>query len=56
MDHYLVLVLTEVLNWVALIEVAIKGQNHELLGKFLLHMALEKRELNTSMVMALNLW
>ena len=35
MDHHLVLILTEVLNWVALTRVAIKGWNRELLGKFI---------------------
>jgi len=34
MDHHLVLLLTEVLNWVALTGVAIKGWNHEFFGKF----------------------
>ena len=33
MEHHLILVLTEVLDWVALIRVAIKGWNHESLGK-----------------------
>jgi len=35
MDHLLVLILMEVLNQVALTEVAIKGRNYELLGKFI---------------------
>jgi len=35
MDHHLVLILAEVLNWITLIGVAIKGWNHELLGKFI---------------------
>ena len=35
MNHYLVLVLTDVLDWVALTGVAIKGRNHELFGEFI---------------------
>jgi len=34
MDHYLLLVLTEVLDGVALTGIAIKGQNHKFLEKF----------------------
>ena len=34
MDYHLVLVLTEVLDWVTLTGVAINYQNHELLEKF----------------------
>jgi len=35
MDHYLVLILTEMLDQITLIGVAIKCQNHELLEKFI---------------------
>ena len=34
-DHHLVLILIEVLDWVALIRIAIKGWNHKLLEKFI---------------------
>ena len=34
MDHHLVLILTEGLDWVALTRVAIEGWNHEFLKKF----------------------
>jgi len=34
MDHHLVLILAELLDWVALTGVAVKGQNREFLEKF----------------------
>ena len=43
MDHHLVLILEEVLNRIALIRVAIKGQNHELLEKFIFQFAIKER-------------
>ena len=42
MNHHLVLILTEVLDRIALTGVAIKGQNHELLGKFIFHYVLRE--------------
>jgi len=41
-DHHLVLILAEVLNRIALTGIAIKGRNHELLGKFIFQYALRK--------------
>ena len=55
MDYHLVLILAEVLNQIALIGVTIKGQNHELLGKFISSMYSEKGELDASVAKALNL-
>ena len=42
MDHHLVLILAEVLDRVALIGVAIKGQNHESFRKFVFQYDLEE--------------
>jgi len=55
MDHHLVLISAEMLNWIALTGVAIKGWNYELLGKFAFQYVLEKGELDASVAMALNL-
>jgi len=55
-DHHLVLILAEMFNWIALTRVAIKSQNHELLGKFIFrYMTPEKGELDALMAMTLNL-
>jgi len=43
MDHHHILILKEVLERIALTGVAIKGQNHELLEKFILQYALRER-------------
>ena len=43
MDHHLVLILAEVLDKITLTEVAIKGQNHELLRKFIFQYVLRER-------------
>ena len=55
MDHYLVLILVEVLNGITLIGVAIKGRDHELLEKFIFQYILREGELDASVGMALNL-
>jgi len=55
MDHYLVLILAEVLGQIALTEVAIKGQNRKLLRKFIFQYASEKEELDASWAMTLSL-
>ena len=44
MDHHLVLILMEVLNWIVLTGVAIKGQDYELLEKFIFQYIPWKRE------------
>ena len=56
MDHHFVLILAEMLNRIALTEVTIKGQNHEILGEVRISVWPQRGELDASMVMALNLW
>ena len=41
-DHHLVHILAEVLKWVTLTRVAIKGHNHEALEKFIFQYALRE--------------
>ena len=43
MDHHLVLILKEVLEWITLTAAATKSQNHELLRKFIFQYALGER-------------
>ena len=55
MDHHLVLILTELLDRVALIRVAIKGLNGESLENLYSNKTSEKGELDASVAMALSL-
>ena len=43
MNHHLILILTEVLDWVALTRLEFKGRDYELLEKFIFQYALGER-------------
>ena len=54
-DHHLIMILTEILDWVVLTELAVKGQNRELIWQFTSQYALGEGKLDASVVMALSL-